>query len=67
MGKVSSFTSLSKNTEWKELTPLAQRQEEMKEGRYVLFDALWYADILHGNKLCELCQIKDVSNFLTEF
>lgn len=32
-----------------------------------LSDALWYADVLHGNKLRELCQIKDVSNFLTEF
>lgn len=39
----------------------------MEEGRYVLSDALWYADVLHGNKLRELCQIKDVSNFLTEF
>lgn len=32
-----------------------------------LFDALWYADVLHGNKLRQFSQIKDVSNLLTEF
>lgn len=34
---------------------------------FILFDALRYAHVLHGNELRQLGQVKDVSNFLTEF
>lgn len=46
--------------------PLAHNQEGKESRADVLFDALWYADILHGNKLCQLGQVKDVSDLLTE-
>lgn len=50
----------------KELAAPAGTRTEGR-GQHAPSDALRDAHILHGNKLCELRQVKDVSDFLTEF